>query len=229
MFSVLFEILPHADQRQAHAALGESLLPDLEAVAGFVDSILYKSLARDGWLLSLSTWRDEKSVVRWRTNKQHHEAQVIGRAEMLEDYRLRVCEVTYDTEVPEGCELRSQRLDESEVGSGVAITLIDAAQVPDWVASQNAEEIALYLGFDLYSYGDCITWDVFEAIHAPGDIILLCAWKDQDSAVEFAKYAMGPEDSRIRVTRIVRDYSMFDRREAPQYFPDAPGRDSVHG
>lgn len=228
MFSVLFEILPGADQRGAHAALGESLVPELEQVPGFVDSVLYKSLLREGWLLSLSTWRDEKAVVRWRTSRHHHDAQVIGRAEMLEDYRFRVCEVTYDTEIPEGCALRDQRLDETEIGNGVAISLINAAQVPAWVASQNAQEIALYLGFDLNSYGDCVSWDVFEAIHTPGDIILLCSWKDQDSATEFAKYAMGPEDSRIRVSRIVRDYSMFDRREAPQYFPDAAGRETIH-
>jgi len=228
MFSVLFEILPRPDQREAHAALGESLGPELEQVQGFVDGILYKSLLREGWLLSLSSWRDEKSVVRWRTSKRHHEAQAIGRGEMLEDYRFRVCEVTYDTELPEGCELREQRLDETEVGGAVAITLIDAPQVPEWVASQNAQEVALYLGFDLNSYGDCVSWDVFEAVHKPGDIILLCSWKDQSSALEFAKYALGPEDSRIRVSRIVRDYSMFDRREAPQYFPDAAGRESTH-
>lgn len=228
MFSVLFEILPRADQREAHASLGESLLPELEQVPGFVDNILYKSLARDGWLLSLSSWRDEKSVVRWRTTKRHHEAQVTGRAEMLADYRLRIGEVTYDTEVPDGCELRDQRLDETETGLGTAITLIDAKQVPDWVASQNAQEIALYLGFDLNSYGDCVSWDVFEAVFTPGDIILLCSWKDQGSAREFARYALVPDDSRARATRIVRDYAMFDRREAPQYFPDAQGRDTIH-
>jgi heme-degrading monooxygenase HmoA len=228
MFSVLFEILPQPDQRQAHAVLGENLVPELEQVPGFVDSILYRSLERDGWLLSLSSWRDEKSVVRWRTSKQHHGAQVIGRAETLEDYRLRICEVTYDTEIPEGCQLRDQRLDETETGAGTAITLIDASQLPEWVASQNAEEVALFLGFDLNSYGDCVSWDVFADVHKPGDILLLCSWKDQGSAVEFAKSAMGPDDSRIRATRIVRDYSMFDRREAPQYFPDAAGRNSIH-
>ncbi len=228
MFSVLFEILPRVDQRAAHATLEKSLGPELEHVPGFVDSILYKSLMREGWLLSLSSWRDEKSVVRWRTNKRHHEAQAVGRGEVLEDYRFRICEVTYDTEVPEGCELRDQRLDETEVGTGVAITLIDASQVPKRVASQNAEEVALYLGFDLNSYGDCVSWDVFEAVQAPGDILLLCSWKDQASALEFAKYAMAPEDSRIRASRIVRDYSMFDRREAPQYFPDAAGHESTH-
>lgn len=228
MFSVLFEILARAEQRDTVAGIAESLLPELEQVPGFVENAFYRSLGREGWTLSLSTWRDEKSVVRWRTRRRHHEAQEKGRTELLADYRLRIGEVTYDTEVPDGCKLRDERVDETAVGESTAITLIDAKQVPEWVASQNVYEIALYLGFDLNSYGACVSWDVFEAVHTPGDIILLCAWKDQSSAVEFARYALGPEDSRVRATRIVRDYAMFDRREAPRYFPDAAGRDTVH-
>ena len=228
MFSVLFEILPRAEKRDIHAEIAGRLLPGLEQVPGFVDNFLYKSLLNEGWMLSLSTWRDEKSVVRWRTRRLHAEAQQKGRAEILADYHLRINEVTYDTEIPEGCELRDQRLDETELGAGTAITLIDAKQVPEWVASQNAHEIALYLGFDLNSYGDCVSWDVFEAVFTPGDIVLLCSWKDQASALEFAKYALVPDDSRARAARVVRDYTMFDRREAPQYFPDAAGRETIH-
>jgi hypothetical protein len=38
-----------------------------------------------------------------------------------------------------------------------------------------------------------------------------------------------PQDgARLRRIRIVRDYGTFDRREAPQYYPDAQGRASVH-
>ena len=51
------------------------LRPDLEQVEGFVDNIHYRSFQREGWILSLSGWRDEKSLVRWRTRMKHHEAQ----------------------------------------------------------------------------------------------------------------------------------------------------------
>jgi len=30
-----------------------------------------ESMQREGWVLSLSSWRDEKSVVRWRTARSH--------------------------------------------------------------------------------------------------------------------------------------------------------------
>lgn len=228
MFSVIFEVHPRAGQWDAYLVSAEMLRPELAQVPGFVDNIRYRSLTREGWILSLSNWRDEKSVVRWRTRRRHHEVQEKGRGEILSDYHLRVGQITYDTRVPEGSEIREQRLDETEVGEGAAITLIDARQVPDWVASHNAQEIALYLGFDLNSYGDCISWDVFDAVLAPGDIILLALWKDQESAVEFAQSAMIPDDARVRAVRIVRDYAMFDRREAPQYFPDATGRETIH-
>jgi len=55
--------------------------PELERVDGFVDNIRYRSLTREGWILSLSGWRDEKAEVRWRTQMRHHEVQDKGRSE----------------------------------------------------------------------------------------------------------------------------------------------------
>ena len=108
-----------------------------------------------------------------------------------------------------------------------AVTLIDARQSADWVAAHNPQEIALYLGFDLNSYGDCISWDVFDKVAASGDIILLVLWKDRETAMAFAQSALVPDDARVRAVRVIRDYTMFDRREAPQYYSNAPGRDTV--
>ena len=228
MFSVIFEVHPRTGQRDAYLGSAEVLRPELEQVPGFVDNIRYRSLTREGWFLSLSSWRDEKSVVRWRTRARHHEAQEKGRAAILEDYHLRVGELSFDTQVPDGRALPQQRFDETEIGEGTAITLIDARQSADWVASHNPQEIALYLGFDLNSYGDCVSWDVFQGIVDPGDLVLLVSWKDHHPAMDFAQTALVPDDSRVRAVRVVRDYGMFDRREAPQYYPDAPGRDSIH-
>lgn len=229
MFSVIFEVQPRAGQSKAYLASAKMLGPELEEAPGFVDNIRYSSLTRDGWILSLSSWRDEKSVVHWRTDAHHQEAQDKGRAEILADYRLRVGQVTYDTRLPEGCELLEQRLDETDVGEGTAITLINAKQDPAWLASHNPQEIALYLGFDLNSDGACIAWDVLDAIVTPGEIILLVLWKDQAAAMEFAQSALVPDDGRVRAIRVVRDYAMFDRREAPQFYPDAAGHETIHG
>src|SRR5580693_8121409 len=117
MFSVIFEVHPKPDQWDAYLGNAKMLRPELEAVDGFVDNIRYKSLTREGWILSLSGWRDEKSVVRWRIAMRHHMVQEKGRSEILLDYHLRVGQVTHDTCVPDGQIIEEQRLDETEVGA----------------------------------------------------------------------------------------------------------------
>src|SRR6185369_10075055 len=100
MFSVLFEVQPNPDKWDAYLNYAKILRPELEAIDGFVDNVRYSSLTRKGWILSLSNWRDEKSLVRWRTKARHHEVQERGREEVLSDYRLRVGQTTNDTQVP---------------------------------------------------------------------------------------------------------------------------------
>ena len=58
MFSVIFEVWPKSDQWDAYLGYAKMLRPELEQVDGFVDNIRYKSLNREGWILSLSDWRD---------------------------------------------------------------------------------------------------------------------------------------------------------------------------
>ena len=58
----------------------------------------------------------------------------------------------------------------------------------------------------------------------PGDVILLTSWRDRGDAEAFERSGRLPEGARLRRVRVVRDYGMFDRREAPQYYPDADGR-----
>ena len=67
MFSVLFEVQPKPEKWDEYLGKVKMLRPELEQIDGFVDNIRYKSMQRKGWILSLSNWRDEKAVVRWRT------------------------------------------------------------------------------------------------------------------------------------------------------------------
>jgi heme-degrading monooxygenase HmoA len=227
MFSVLFEVQPKAEQWDAYLGEAKMLRPELERVDGFVDNIRYRSLTRAGWLLSLSGWRDEKAVVRWRTRMRHHEAQEKGRSEILQDYHLRVGQVTQDTRLPQGCALLEQRLDETEIGDATTVTLIDASRPADRVAAAASDEVALWLGLAPHAPG-LVSWDVFDAILTQGDIILLLSWKDKAAAEAFERTAALPDGARRRRIRVVRDYGMFDRREAPQYYPDAKGAETVH-
>ncbi|HEY3909979.1 MAG TPA: antibiotic biosynthesis monooxygenase [Stellaceae bacterium] len=227
MFSVLFEVHPRPEQWDAYLGNARMLRPELERVDGFVDNIRYKSLTREGWLLSLSGWRDEKAVVRWRTAMRHRMVQEKGRSEILLDYHLRVGQITQDTRLPEGCTLSEQRLDETEIGEATTATLIDAKRPPEWVNQASLDGVAKWLGLAPEAPG-LVGWDVFDAVLTPGDMILMMSWKKQADAEAFERHASLPDGARLRRVRVVRDYGMFDRREAPQYYPDVNGATTLH-
>jgi hypothetical protein len=150
---------------------------------------------------------------------RHHMVQEKGRSEILLDYHLRVGQITQDTRIPEGQVLAEQRLDETEVGEGTTITLIDAKRPAQWTETSNPADCSEYLGLDPYAAG-MIGWDVFDAVLTPGDLILLLSWRTKDDAESFENTADLPNGGRLRRVRVVRDYGMFDRREAPQYYPE---------
>jgi heme-degrading monooxygenase HmoA len=220
VFSVIFEVHPRPDQWDAYLGNAKMLRPELEQIEGFVDNLRYKSLTREGWILSLSGWRDEKAVVRWRTRMGHHFVQEKGRSEILLDYHLRVGQVTADTRIPEGHTLREQRLDETEVGEATTVTLIDAKRPRAPTGTVDPAHTAAILGLQPGAAG-LVRWDVFDAVLTPGDLILLMSWRTHADAERFEAEAKLAADARLRRVRVVRDYGMFDRREAPQYFPEA--------
>src|SRR5580693_10281108 len=106
MFAVIFEVKPKKERKDDYLGLAKTLKPELEKIDGFIDNERFGSKRTEGRVLSLSAWRDEKAVIRWRTLGIHHEVQKKGRFEVFEDYHLRVGEITADTEVPNGQELR---------------------------------------------------------------------------------------------------------------------------
>ena len=215
MFAVVFEVQPKSEKWDDYLGLAKLLKPELEAIDGFVENIRYHSLTRKGWLLSLSIWRDEKALVRWRTQAIHHGAQEKGRFEVFGDYHLRVGQLTADSTADQA--LPEQRLDETAVGAGTTVTLIDTKRPADWVKQNSAAAVAAAVGLREDVTG-LVAWDVFDAVLTPGDVILLITWRDAAAAQAFEASA------RLRRMRIVRDYGMFDRREAPQYYPDVQAR-----
>jgi heme-degrading monooxygenase HmoA len=227
MFSVIFEVHPRPEQWDAYLGNAMMLRPELEQIDGFIDNIRYKSLTREGWILSLSGWRDEKAVVRWRTTMRHHLVQEKGRSEILLDYHLRVGQITQDTHLPEGYKLEEQRLDETVVGEGTTVTLIDGKRPPEWASQAKPEDVAQWLRLATEAPG-LVSWDVFDAVLTPGDVILLVSWRNKVDAEAFERKTALQDGARLRRVRVVRDYGMFDRREAPQYYPDAKGATTMH-
>jgi heme-degrading monooxygenase HmoA len=227
MFSVIFEVVPHKGSWDDYLGNAKMLRPELEQIDGFVDNIRYKSLSRDGLILSLSNWRDEKSLVRWRTRARHHEVQQKGRNVILADYHLRVGQITADNMLPEGHALLEQRLDVTEAGEGTTITLINAKRPVEGWPTTSPQDCARWLGLKPWN-GEITSWDLFDAVLTPGDLILLISWKNNAGAEAYEKGVEPKGDTRVRRVRVVRDYGKYDRREAPQYYPDADGAMTVH-
>lgn len=219
MFSAIFEARPRPGQWNAYLDKARLLRPELEQVPGFIDNHFYKSLTREGWMLSLTGLKNEPAMLRWRGLAGMKEGPDNGSGGLLADGRLRAGQVAFDTRAAKGGRISAPSFEELETGGNPAVTLIDGLQWPDWVNSRNPEEIALYLGFDPYSYGDCISWDVLDSIFWPGAIILVASWKGFASALDFAQSAMVPDDARVRAVGGVREYGVKGLEPGP----DSPG------
>jgi heme-degrading monooxygenase HmoA len=192
MFAVIFEVNPRPEAWDAYLGHAATLRPELVAIEGFIANERYASQTRPGWLVSLSLWRDEKALIRWRTHALHHEIQGKGRSSVFADYHLRVGEIVTDTEwttIPP-----RQRLDVTQVAATKAVSLTERLLDRD---------IRLPDG------------DVFDSITRPGNALYLCAWPDTPSA----EAGIGGTPGHHRVVEVIRDYGMFARTEAPQHFP----------
>lgn len=104
MYVVIFEVRPKPGAKDAYLDLAAALRPELEKIEGFISIERFASLTDEGKVLSLSFWRDEAAVVRWRQHAEHQAAQSRGRHELFADYRIRVAEVLRDYGLTERAE-----------------------------------------------------------------------------------------------------------------------------
>jgi heme-degrading monooxygenase HmoA len=203
MFAVVFEVKPRDGLRDEYLRNAGLLRPEIVAIDGFMANERYASLGRPGWLVSLSIWRDEKAVVRWRTHAMHHEIQGKGRDTVFADYHLRVGEIVADTYPDPGSVLVQQRFDSTEVAVAKAVSLTERRLEQAVSATRTAPGL--------------VESDSFDSITRPGNGLYVNSWRDLPAA-EAGTVSM---PGRHRIVRVIRDYGMFARAEAPQYFPPA--------
>jgi heme-degrading monooxygenase HmoA len=215
MFLVIFEVQPRPDRFDDYLDLAKHLKPELEAIDGFIDNERFKSKRNEARVLSLSTWRDEKAVIRWRTHGEHHRVQEKGRFQVFEDYHLRVGEITADSQPPQGLEIAEKRFDETEVGEAKLLTITEIT--PADGGALNAEAIGTQIGLDAGRPG-LLDHEIFESIYHEGKLALLASWKDARSARTWFPIKPATGTVRHRKVRVIRDYGMFERREAPQFY-----------
>jgi len=96
MIAVIFEVRPVEGEKNHYLDIAAALRPLLDEIDGFLSIERFESLSEPGKILSLSFWRDEAAVARWRQQEEHRRAQIAGRQSVFADYRLRIVTVVRD-------------------------------------------------------------------------------------------------------------------------------------
>lgn len=213
MYHVIFQVRPSPAGYQAYLDTAARLRPQLDTVRGFLSIERFRSLERDGWILSLSKWADEASLTRWRTMPEHHQAQQAGRDGVFDDYRLRVAQVASRLR-PSEPEWTPQRRTPYRSAQGPArfvsvleVAGIECARLPPPNGADDGE------------------WH--ESLSRPGNHALVAGWRDEAAARAWqrdagaALAAMPGAAFDLNLLELERDYGLFPREEAPQFYPPA--------
>lgn len=96
MIAVIFEFTPAPGRRQDYMDLATGLNDVVKGFDGFISIERFQSIAAPERFVSISFWRDEESVRKWRNLQQHREAQAKGRGGIFASYRLRIAQVLRD-------------------------------------------------------------------------------------------------------------------------------------
>ena len=101
MIAVIFEFTPAEGRFADYKTLAEGLNDEVRNFDGFISIERFQSISDQGKFVSLSFWRDEEAVRRWRNVQKHREAQKKGRGGIFSTYRLRVAQVLRDYSMQE--------------------------------------------------------------------------------------------------------------------------------
>ena len=104
MIAVIFEGIARDDRKEAYLDAAAKLRPLLAEIDGFLSIERFESLTTPGKILSLSFWRDEEAVSRWRNLPEHRQVQRVARQSIFREYRIRVAHVLRDYDMNERSE-----------------------------------------------------------------------------------------------------------------------------
>lgn len=201
--SQFFEVQIKPGRVDTYLDMAASLKPLLDKMGGCMSIERFKSHSRSNLLLSYQIWRDEASLTAWRSNAQHHAVQCMGRAEIFSDYRIRVAQVVHEQQ-PGANPWTPMRL----------TTYNDPVLRPPTFAVISESRCASAPTRTMAPY------DSFESVYRPGQFAHLFDVPSADAGAALGMELLAdPTTEYFRVFEVYRDYGMFDRREAPQYYP----------
>ena len=96
MYAVIFEVKPKIEGKDEYLKIAAQLRRFLEGRDGFISIERFQSLSDEEKILSLSFWRDEAAIEKWRNLLDHRAAQKKGKESLFNSYRIRVASVVRD-------------------------------------------------------------------------------------------------------------------------------------
>ena len=208
MIGLFFEVQTRPGHRNQYLDLAASLKPDLEAMGGCLFIDRFRSLSREDLLLSYQIWQDEGALTAWRAHARHHDVQTIGRARVFSDYRIRVAQVIHEQKPGQPVWQPERRTPYND----------PARRRPTYVLVAESKSARLPVETERRR-------DVFESVYREGQFAHLIDLPDPQSGIDFgARLFADPTMEYFRVFEVMRDYGMYERTEAPQYYPPVERR-----
>jgi len=190
---VFFDVLPKNGFTEAYFSLAGGLKKSLECILGFRSVERFESLDTPGWFLSFSKWANEDSLINWRCQHDHRQAQICGHNLIFEDYRVRVGSLLLENTEHNTCTENSYII--SIVGPFTDMQLA-------------VEEITKIVK---------IKPRIFQGLtNAKNGMILIDA--DHNSALKYQNMSEYQIPGIISAIEIFRDYGMFNRSQSPNFY-----------
>jgi heme-degrading monooxygenase HmoA len=203
MICQFFEVQTRPGHRDQYLDLAASLRPALDAMGGCLFIDRFRSLSRENLLLSYQIWQDEGALTAWRVHGPHHKIQEIGRERVFSDYRIRIAQVIHEARPNQPVWRPDRRTPYND----------PARRRPTYVLAAESKSAELPVNTE---------WrrDAFSSVYREGIFAHLIDVPDQQSGIAFgARLFDDPTTEYFRVFEVMRDYGMYDRTEAPQYYP----------
>ena len=203
MISQFFEIQIKDGLVSRYLELAASLQPALTAMGGCLFIERFESLTRKNLLLSYQIWQDEGSMTAWRIHAGHHRVQETGREKLFSDYRIRIAQVIHEARPDKPVWRPERRTPYND----------PARRPPTYVIATESKNAALPSQTPWKS-------DTFKSLYREGRFAHLVDLPDYQSGLEFGlKLFADSTTEHFRIFEVMRDYGMYERGEAPQYFP----------
>ena len=193
MYALFFEVRPKPGHLPHYFEHVDRLRPALARHKGLLFLDRYRSLSDEAVLLSHQHWLDEAAILAWRRDSLHLQSQQAGRYQHFADYRIRVASLACQWVEGQFSDAAQDKLEAPDEGRFVIAAYSQATdgQVPAKAG--------------------------FESVNHQGAYISLQEASSRSQAqASVLAWGQVPGLQSARAFRVVRDYGMLERKEAPR-------------